>query len=87
MTKQIAVKVPQELVESVDELVAGGHFDSRSHAVRAGLEAAVAARRHQQLDRRYRDVFARSPETAGEVAEAKRLAVDAIEDEPWERWW
>jgi len=29
----------------------------------------------------------RSPETREEVAEAIRLAADAISEEPWERWW
>ncbi len=87
MTTQIAVKLPAELVGELDRLVERGAFDSRSQAVRTGLEAMVAAQRRQELDRHYRDAFARLPETEAEIAEATRLAVDAIHDEPWERWW
>jgi hypothetical protein len=39
------------------------------------------------VDKRFGDAMARHPETDEEIAEATRLAVDAIHDEPWERWW
>lgn len=87
MTIQIAVKLPDELVREIDRLVDGGTFDSRSQAVRSGLEAIVASRRRQEVDRRYEEAMARFPETNEEVAEATRLAVNAIDEEPWERWW
>jgi len=87
MTTQIAVKLSDRLVGELDRLVEAGAFDSRSHAVRSGLEAMVATHRRQELDRRYRDAVAVVPDTGGELADATRLAVDAIHDEPWERWW
>ena len=87
MTKQIAVKLPDELVGELDRLVERGAFDSRSQAVRSGLEAMVGAHRREELERRYREAITRMPETREEIAEATRLAVDAIHDEPWERWW
>lgn len=87
MTIQIAIKLPDEMVGELDELVEGGAFESRSQAVRAGVEAVVADRRRKQLEQRYRDALARMPETEAELAEAGRLAADAIADEPWERWW
>ncbi len=87
MTTQIAVKLPDELVDEVDRLVEHGAFDSRSHAIRTGLETMVTVRRREELDRRYRDAMARMPESEEEIAEATRLAVESIHDEPWERWW
>lgn len=87
MTIQIAVKLTDELVGEVDRLVGRGDFDSRSQAIRTGLEGLVADRRRQELDLRYRDAMARFPETAEEIGEARRCAVDAINEEPWERWW
>lgn len=87
MTIQIAVKLPDDLVGEVDRLVQRGDFASRSQAVRRGLEAMVADRRRQELDRGYRDAMSRLPETEEEMAEATRSAVDAIHEEPWERWW
>lgn len=87
MTKQIAVKLPDELVSALDQLIEHGAFASRSHAVRSGLETMINARRREELDRRYRDAAAQLPETREEIADAARLAVEAINDEPWERWW
>jgi len=81
------VKLPDRLVGELDRLVEAGAFDSRSPAVRSGMEAMVAARRREDVDRQYRDAGARVPETDAELSEACRLAVDAIHDEPWERWW
>lgn len=84
---QIAVKLPDEMLGEIDRLVDRGAFANRSQAVRAGLELVVAARRRQELDQRYRDAFDRVPETREELADATRSAIDAIDDEPWERWW
>lgn len=87
MTIQIAVKLPDRLVNEIDRLVDGGAFDSRSQAIRSGLEAMVADRRRQEVDRRYAEAMARHPETNEEMADATRLAVESIHEEPWERWW
>lgn len=87
MTTQIAVKLPDELVGELDRLVKSGAFDSRSQAIRSGIETVVSLRRRQELDERYRAASQQAPETEAELAEARRLAVDAIDDEPWERWW
>ncbi len=87
MTTQIAVKLPDELVGELDRLVESGAFGSRSHAIRTGLETMVGARRRQELDERYRTAVERMPETEEELAHATSLAVEAIHDEPWERWW
>lgn len=87
MTTQIAIKVPDELLDKVDRLVEQGAFESRSQAVRSGLESVVVERRRQEIDQRYRDAFARIPETDEELADATRQAVASIREEPWERWW
>lgn len=87
MTVQLAVKLPDELVRELDRLVEHGAFDNRSQAIRTGLEALVADWRRQELDRRYREGMARAPETEEELDEAIRSAVDAIREEPWDRWW
>jgi len=87
MTKQIAVKLPDQLLGEVDRLVGRGSFASRSEAIRTGLETVVAAGRREEIDRQYRDGYARLPETPEEMADATRLAVESIHEEPWERWW
>jgi len=87
MTKQIAVKLPDALVAEIDRLVEGGTFSSRSQAIRSGLESMVAGQRRAEIDRRFRDAASRLPETRAEIDEATVLAINAINDEPWERWW
>jgi Arc/MetJ-type ribon-helix-helix transcriptional regulator len=87
MTIQIAVKLPDTLANDLDRLVARGDFENRSQAVREGLETVLAARERERLRERYRAVLAQHPETPRELADARRLAVESIEDEPWERWW
>jgi Arc/MetJ-type ribon-helix-helix transcriptional regulator len=83
---QIAVKLPDELVERVDRLVEAGTVASRSQAVRRGLEVLLRSEERRLVDAAFADGFARLPETEDEMAEATRLAIDSIEDEPWERW-
>jgi Arc/MetJ-type ribon-helix-helix transcriptional regulator len=87
MTTQIAVKLPDEIVAKVDDLVAQGAFPSRSAAVRRGLEAILAAHQSRTIDRAYEEAYRRTPETDAELRDAARLAIESIEDEPWEKWW
>ena len=87
MTIQIAVKVPDDLLGEVDRLVEQGAFESRSQAIRSGLETMVAGRRRDEIGRAYREAMTRLPETDEEMADATRLAIESINEEPWERWW
>lgn len=84
---QVAVKLPDNLLAQVDDLVARGVFASRSSAIRHGLMAVVASQRDKALALAYERGYTESPESEGELAEATRLGVTAIGDEPWERWW
>ena len=84
---QIAVKLPDRLVRELDELVAQGHFSSRSSAVRRGVELIVSAKRRDAIEEAYAIGYRQVPESEGELADATRLATQAIEDEPWEKWW
>lgn len=87
MTIQIAVKLPDKLVAHLDELVRSGTFPSRSNGVRRALEVLLEAEERRRLDAAFADGFRRVPDDGPELAEATRLAVEAINEEPWERWW
>jgi Arc/MetJ-type ribon-helix-helix transcriptional regulator len=87
MTIQIAVKLPDEVVDAIDRLVADGRFASRSDAVRRGLDRVVRDAHADRIDQAFADGFRRHPERPEELADAERLAIESIEDEPWERWW
>jgi Arc/MetJ-type ribon-helix-helix transcriptional regulator len=84
---QIAVKLPDGLVKALDALVEAGRFESRSHAVRYGVEHLVRSDERRRIDEAFRSGFAEHPETPAELEDARRLAIDSIEDEPWEKWW
>ncbi len=84
---QIAVKLPDALVRELDELVAQGLFSSRSSAVRRAVEMIVSGRRRDALEEAYARGYRQAPESESELAEARRLATQAIDDEPWEKWW
>jgi Arc/MetJ-type ribon-helix-helix transcriptional regulator len=84
---QIAVKLPDRLVQELDDLVAQGVFPNRSSAVRRAVEAIVAITRRDALERAYAEGYRRLPESESELAAARRLAVQAIDDEPWDKWW
>jgi len=84
---QVAVKLPESLVREVDELVARGVFPNRSSVIRQGLEALVDAQRREAMARAYQRGYEASPESEAEMAEATRLAIAAVNDEPWARWW
>ena len=84
---QIAVKLPDGLLRELDELVAQGHFSSRSSAVRRAVEIIVSGQRRAALEEAYANGYREVPESESEMAEATRLATQAIDDEPWEKWW
>lgn len=84
---QIAVKLPDGLVRELDDLVAQGLFSSRSSAVRRAIEIVVSRQRRDALEEAYANAYRQAPESDSELAEARRLATQAIEDEPWEKWW
>lgn len=87
MTTQIAVKLSAALLESVDDLVRSGRVKNRSAAVRAGLELLSRTEREAAIDRAFTDGVRRHPDSQGDMADARRLAIESIEDEPWEPWW
>jgi Arc/MetJ-type ribon-helix-helix transcriptional regulator len=87
MTTQIAVKLPDELSSALDALVARGVFGSRSQAVREAVEDLVRRSDAARIDAGFREGFARHPQRPDELADARRLAEEAIRDEPWEPWW
>jgi Arc/MetJ-type ribon-helix-helix transcriptional regulator len=86
MTTQVAIKLPDELVSRLDHLVGEGRFASRSEAVRDGIRRVVRDAERARIDEAFVAGFARHPDDDA-LGEAERLAVEAIEDEPWERWW
>ncbi len=87
MTSQIAVKLPEELLAAVDRLVRTERFANRSEVVRAGLQIVVDDDATARIDTAFAAGFERTPDSDAEVRRATALAIESIEDEPWEKWW
>lgn len=82
-TEQIAVRLPEKLLNELDALVAGGVYESRAAAVRAGIEAIMAIKRKQDTDRAIVEGYRRTPPTPIEHGAAIASLRDAVAEEPW----
>ncbi len=82
-TEQIAIRLPEELLGELDALVANGVYESRSAAVRAGVEAITTLEHRRQIDRAIVAGYRRTPPTAVEHDAAVASLRDAIAEEPW----
>jgi len=83
MATQIAVRVPDDLLVHLDELVADGSYESRAAAVRAGIEALMDLERRRTTDRAVVDGYRRTPPTQAEDKAALASLREAIAEEPW----
>jgi len=82
-TEQIAVRLPEELLAVLDDLVDRGVYESRAAAVRAGIEAVLELDRRRLTDRAITDGYRRVPPTKTERDAAIASLRDAIVEEPW----
>lgn len=82
-TEQIAVRVPEDLLAALDDLVARGVYESRAAVARAGIEAVVELDRRRLTDRAIVDGYRRVAPTNAEREAAISSLRDAILDEPW----
>ena len=82
-TEQIAVRLPEELLNDLDTLVASGVYESRAAAVRAGVEAITVLEHRRQIDRAIVSGYQHTPPTAIEHDAAVASLRDAVAEEPW----
>ena len=83
VTHQIAVRLPAPLLESLDELVNSGAYESRAAVVRAGIEAIARLEQKHRIDRAVVDGYSRLPPTEAEGHAALVSLSEAILEEPW----
>jgi Arc/MetJ-type ribon-helix-helix transcriptional regulator len=82
-TEQIAVRLPEELLVELDDLVSKGVYESRAAAVRVGIETVVELERRRRTDRAVVEGYRRVPPTAAEREAAIASLREAIAEEPW----
>lgn len=82
-TEQIAVRVPEELLVVLDDLVSRGVYASRAAAVRAGIEAVLELDHRRLTDQAIVEGYRRVAPTEAERQAAMSSLRDAILEEPW----
>jgi Arc/MetJ-type ribon-helix-helix transcriptional regulator len=83
MTVQLVTRVPEAVADAVDDLVKAGVFDSRSDAVRAGLEAVVERERRAAIGQAIVAGYERIPQDADDLAWPDAATSAMIAEEPW----
>lgn len=83
MSRQIAIRIPDALAASLEDLVSTGRFETRAEAVRVALEALIEAERRRRVGELIADGYRRLPQDDEEVDAARLAAIRSIEEEPW----
>jgi Arc/MetJ-type ribon-helix-helix transcriptional regulator len=83
MSQQLVTRVGDDLVAHVDALVEAGILESRSQAVRLGLERLVDQLERRRIGEQIVEGYRRVPETDEEIAAARESTRRMIEAEPW----
>lgn len=77
MTKQIPLRISDEDVQQLDQLVAHGRFSSRSAALRAALALLLRDERDRDIEDAYRRGYGEHPQEEW-LGEAGRAAFAAF---------
>jgi Arc/MetJ-type ribon-helix-helix transcriptional regulator len=83
MSEQIAVRIPDELAESLEDLVSDGRFETKAEAIRSALQTLVDQERRRKVGELIADGYRRIPQDEDELEAARRAAIRWIEQEPW----
>jgi Arc/MetJ-type ribon-helix-helix transcriptional regulator len=85
MSEQIAVRIPDELAESLEDLVSSGRFETKADAIRTALEELLDVERRRRVGELIAEGYRRVPQADAELeavsASATRRALQALEAE------
>ena len=79
----ISIRVSDDRVAAIDELVASGSHASRASVIIAAIDRLVAQLEAERIDRAIVEGYARIPSTAEEDDWADWSATESIREEPW----
>lgn len=82
MSKVITVRMSEERVRAIDELVASGRA-SRAAVIVEAIDRLVAQLESERIDREIVEGYTRIPETAEEIEWAESSTLDSIREERW----
>ena len=82
MSKVITVRMSEERVRAIDELVASGRA-SRAAVIIEAIDRLVAELERERIDREIVEGYKRIPETDEELDWAEWSTIESIREEPW----
>jgi Arc/MetJ-type ribon-helix-helix transcriptional regulator len=82
MSKMITVRMSEDRVQAIDELVASGRA-SRAAVIVEAIDRLVADLERERIDREIVEGYTRIPPTAEELRWAEESGRRSISDEPW----
>ncbi len=80
---QLVTRLDERLLADVDALVAAGAVESRSEAVRLGLERLVDQHRRQRVGAAIVEAYRRRPQAEAELAGLDEATRALVGEEPW----
>lgn len=80
---QLVASIDDELVAHIDDMIAQGEVQSRSDAVRRGLQALVSRHQRQQIANTIIEGYQNQPQTSEEVGWADEDTIAMISEESW----
>ena len=83
MSHQLVTRVGDDLVAHVDRLVEAGILESRSQAVRLGLERLVDQLERRRIGEQIVEGYRRVPQTEEELDWVDAATERMIAEEPW----
>ncbi len=87
MSTQIAVRLPDRVVDDLDNAVTQLGFESRADVVREAIARLLHSIAKDAIDAELIDAYVRQPQTAEELSAASINARGVVNAEPWEKWW
>ena len=79
----ITVRMPENRISAIDELVASGSHNSRAALIIEAIDRLVADLERERVDRAIVDGYTRIPQIAEELEWAEGSGRRSIADEPW----
>ncbi len=87
MSTQIAVRLPDGIVDDLDRAVTQLGLDSRADVVREAITRLLESIAKDAIDAELIAAYTRQPQTSEELAAAASNARGVVDAEPWEKWW
>lgn len=81
MTQQIAIRIPDDQLQELDNAIKRGEFESRADGVRRALTGLLTELREREIAREYREAYTQYPDDPEVGRMGAKLLADAFRRE------